>query len=111
MKLPSTLRFVHPNLKETFYRLETGDNSERELFMVINRAMDDLEANAFCGIQIPKRLIPKEYFKKYDVDNLWKYNLPRGWRLIYSITRADTLVVTLILEWLNHTEYERTFNY
>lgn len=74
MKLPSNIRFKEENLKEAFYKLEKGDESERQLFKFLNQAMDNIEENAFCGIQIPKRLIPKEY----DVKNLWKYDLPKG---------------------------------
>ncbi|MEA1904772.1 MAG: hypothetical protein U9M97_02690 [Candidatus Hadarchaeota archaeon] len=37
--------------------------------------------DAFCGIQIPKKLIPREYSRKYGIDNLWKYDLPGGWSL------------------------------
>jgi len=32
--------------------------------------MDDLENNAFCGIQIKKKLIPRIYVEKYGIDNL-----------------------------------------
>ena len=61
MKLPSHIRFVDEKLKESFYKLENGDDSKRELFKVINQAMNNIEENAFCGVQIPKRLIPNEY--------------------------------------------------
>lgn len=70
-----------------------------------------MEENAFCGIQIPKRLIPKTYLRKYGVDNLWKYDLPEGWRLLYSVRRDEIIVVSIILEWPPHKEYERRFGY
>ncbi len=111
MKLPSTIRFADENVKEAFYKLEKGDDSERELFKIINQALDNIEQNAFCGIQIPKKLIPREYTSKYDVKNLWKYDLPRGWRLIYSIIRDEIVIVSLILEWFGHKGYERRFRY
>ncbi|MFH1641444.1 MAG: hypothetical protein ABIC04_00935 [Nanoarchaeota archaeon] len=78
MKLPSDIRFAEENTKKAFYKLEKGDNSERELFKLINQALDNLEQNAFCGIQIPQKLIPKEYTTKYNVKNLWKYDLPKA---------------------------------
>ena len=43
--------------------------------------------------------------------NLWKYDLPKGWRLIYSIVNDEIVVVSLILEWFDHKEYERKFKY
>ncbi len=54
MKLPSTTRFADEKLKEIFYKLEEGDDSGRLLFKVINQALDNIEQNAFCGIQVPK---------------------------------------------------------
>jgi len=111
MKLPSTVRFADENIKESFYSLEQGDNQEKELFKMINQAMDNLEKNAFCGIQVSKKLIPKEYLQKYTIRNLWKYDLPRGWKLIYSITREEIIVLSLIMEWFDHNEYEKRFKY
>ena len=111
MKLPSTVRFADEKIKEAFYKLEHGDDSEKELFKSINQSFDKIEENAFCGIRIPKDLIPNEYAKKYGVHNLWKYNLPKGWRLIYSIVAEKIIVVSLILEWFDHKEYERRFKY
>jgi len=111
VRLQSDIRFADKNIQDALYKLETGDNSERELYKFINQALDNIEENAFCGIQIPKKLIPKEYTSKYDVKNLWKYDLPKGWRLIYSIVNDEIVVVSLILEWFDHKEYERRFKY
>lgn len=111
MKLPSTTRFADEKIKEAFYRLENGDDSERRLFKLIDQAIDNIEENAFCGIQIPKKLIPEDYIQKYEVKNLWKYDLPQGWRLIYSIVKEEILVVSLVLEWFDHKDYEKRFKY
>lgn len=92
--------------------MERGDEQEREMFRLINQAMDNIEKNAFYGIQVPKRLIPKEYIKDYSAENIWKYDLPRGWRLIYTIRGGNAIVVSIILEWFSsHKEYERRFRY
>ncbi len=111
MKLSSDIRFADESIREAFYKLEKGDDSERELFKFINQALDNIEENAFCGIQIPKRLIPKEYIIKYGVKNVWKYDLPKAWRLIYSIVNDEIVVVSLVLEWLDHKKYEKRFKY
>ncbi|HHI04173.1 MAG TPA: hypothetical protein ENL45_01360 [Candidatus Woesearchaeota archaeon] len=105
------MRFADESIREAFYKLENGDDSERELFKFINQALDIIEGNAFCGIQIPKRLIPKEYISKFGVKNLWKYDLPKSWRLIYSIINDEIVVVSLVLEWFDHKEYEKRFKY
>ena len=59
MKLPSDVRFADEKIKEAFYKLENGDDQERELFKLIDQAMNNIEQNAFCGIQIAKKQIPK----------------------------------------------------
>ena len=111
MKLPSEIRFADEKIKEAFYKLENGDYQGKELYKFINQAINNIELSAFCGIQIPKKLIPKIYEQKYNVTNLWKYDLPKGWRLIYSISRDEVMVISLILEWFDHKEYEKRFNY
>ncbi|MBS3086305.1 hypothetical protein J4422_01240 [Candidatus Pacearchaeota archaeon] len=111
MILPSETRFAEEKIKEAFYKLERGDSSEKELFKFINQAIDNIEKNAFCGIQISKKQIPKEYVKKYGVTNLWKYDLPNAWRLIYTIRGSMAIVISVLLEWMTHKEYEKIFNY
>ena len=111
MKLPSAVNFIDEKTKKIFSQLENGDTSERELHRAILEATDNLEENVFCGMQIQKRLIPKEYIKKYGITNLWKYNLPKGWRILYSIRREEIIVMAVILEWFDHKEYERRFKY
>jgi len=105
------VKFADEKVKDAYHSLEKGDAAERELFKRLAKAFNDLRENAFCGIQIQKMLIPKPYLKKYNVDNLWKYNLPKGWRLLYSVRRDEIIVISIILEWLPHKEYERRFGY
>lgn len=111
MKLPSEIRFVDEKIKEAFYKLKKGDKSEQELFNVINNALDKIEENAFCGVQIQKHLMPKIYAQKYNVENLWKFDLPKGWRLIYSIKDDKLIVVSIVIEWFDHKDYEKRFRY
>ena len=109
--MKSEIKFAEEKVKESFEKLKDSKTEDKKLFDWINRALDDLQENAFCGIQIPKRLIPKIYIEKYGIDNLWKYDLPRGWGLIYSVANNYVCVLSLILEWMDHKNYERRFNY
>ena len=104
----SKVVFANDKVEKEFYGLD--DNNEIKSY--IKRAVIDLQNNAFCGIQIPKRLIPKEYNQKYGVQNLWKYDMPDGWRLVYTITTPNKIeILSVILEWFSHPEYERRFGY
>ncbi len=112
MEKKSIIRYAEPKLKKALEELENSATENQNLYNFINRALDDLEENAFCGIQIPKKLIPKEYIRKYGIDNCWKYNLPNAWRLIYSVVDAGEIkVISLILEWHKHKKYDRKFKY
>ena len=110
--IASEVKFGDENLKKAYLELESGKFEDKQLKEWLDRARNDLQKNAFCGIQIPKRLIPKEYHQKYGtLTNLWKYNLPNAWRLIYTIKRDEVIVLSVVLEWMTHKEYEKRFGY
>jgi len=106
--MKSRIQFADEKTKIAFEDLERRDS---RLYKFILRAFKDIEENVFCGIQIPKRLIPREYLKKFNVKNVWKYNLPGAWRLLYSVKGKNLIVFSIILEWMDHKTYERRFKY
>ena len=109
--MKSEVKFAEARIEKALQYLKNSKTEDRVLYRWILRACEDLENDAFCGIQLPKRLIPKAYVDKYGIDNLWKYDLPRGWRLIYSVSRGQICVLSIVLEWMNHKNYERRFSY
>ena len=109
--MKSKIKYAEERVRISFEKLKDSKTEDKKLYKWINGAMDDLEDNAFCGIQIQKRLIPKIYIEKYGIDNLWKYDLPKGWRLIYSVVNGDVQILSIILEWMCHKDYERRFGY
>ena len=111
MDLKAEMRFADIALKSAFDALEKGDAQEKQLHCSLVRAFNHIKHNVFCGAQVPKKLIPREYLQKYRVDNLWKCNLPGAWRLLYSVEKEGITVVAILLEWLNHKSYEKRFGY
>ena len=109
--MKSEIKFASKRVKESFKELEHTRTEDKKLYKWICRAFEDLEENAFCGVQISKKLIPGVYFEKYGIDNLWKYDLPKGWRLIYSVADGEICVLSIVLEWMCHRDYERRFGY
>jgi len=103
--------FITQKLKEQFQYLKDGKFEDKQLYNFINRAITDLKLNPVCGIKIPKKLWPKEYVQKYEVTSLWKYNLPNAWRLVYTVESDEVKIVSIILEWFSHKEYETRFKY
>lgn len=103
--------FVDPSLKAAFDGLEKGKSEEQQLGAFLKRAVADLTQNPLCGIRVPSNQWPKEYIRKYRIDNLRKYDLPNGWRLLYTIKGNEIEIISILLEWVPHKDYERKFGY
>ena len=104
----SEVKFADEKIEDEFNALSDNDIIKKH----IKRAIEEIRNNAFCSTPIPKRLIPREYVAKYNAQNLWKYDLPDGWRLVYTITTENKIkIVSIILEWFDHPDYEKRFNY
>jgi Txe/YoeB family toxin of Txe-Axe toxin-antitoxin module len=96
---------------KAYQKLKRGTFEEKRLAEYIDRAIEDLKKDPLVGVAIPRDLWPKEYIKKYRINNLRKYDLPSGWRLIYTLVGNEVEIISIILEWLNHDSYERRFGY
>lgn len=103
--------FVNNRLKKAFEELKEGKFEDKEVYQFIQRAKEDLKEDPTCGTRIPNKLIPKSYVQKYAISNLWKYNLPNAWRLIYTTEADEVMLLAIILEWMDHKNYERRFGY
>ena len=112
MEIKSEVKFGNEHLKKAYNDLDSRKFQEVLLKKWLDRAIKDLEINAFCGTQIPKKLIPKEYEIKFGaIHNLWKYDLPNGWRRVYTVKKDKVVVLSIILEWFDHKDYEKRFRY
>ena len=86
-------------------------SAHQSLLNSIKQKIEFLKDNPEYGVHIPKDRIPKEYISKYDVKNLWKVNLSGAWRMIYSIRGREVEIIALILDILDHRNYDKIFGY
>ncbi len=107
IKPANSIVFADDKLEETFNSLKDDDWLKK----AIQKTINNLKENAFCGERIKKELIPKEYVKKYNIDNLFWYALPQGWRLVYSIISDNVKILAVIIDYSDHKNYERKFKY
>lgn len=97
------VRFYDQKVKREYLKLE---KKNQMLFQWVKNGIEKLSHNLRAGIQIVP--IPKYYLRKFpDIDNLWKLRLPKGWRLLYTVTQDEVRVMAIILEWASHKIYER----
>ena len=102
------LRYADEKIKKDLTKLKIKDPN---FYEHISNALRNIQEDPVCGIKIPQRLIPKEWVKKFEIDNLYKYNLPNSWRLFYSLIGNQIEVIAIILRFMDHKKYERTFKY
>ncbi len=102
------LKYADERIKKDLEKLKQRDPG---FYEHISNALRNIQEDPVCGIKILQRLIPKEWIKKFEIDNLYKYNLPNGWRLFYSLIGNEIEVIGIILRFMDHKEYERTFHY
>lgn len=102
------LRYADERIKKDVEKLESKD---LELFRHIMNAFVNIQEDPVCGIKVPQRLIPKIWTQKYQINNLYKYNLPNAWRLLYSLSGDRIELIAIILGCFNHKDYERIFGY
>ena len=109
MEKKGEIRFGDTTLKDAFEELKQKD---KDFYIQLEKAFDEITKNVFCGRNVKKELIPKRLIQKFGINNLWIYNLSNGWRLLYSVITPDKIeVLALVLDWMNHKEYERLFKF
>ena len=98
-------------LEELRKKVKQNDNESAKLLKLIEAGIEKLKYNYKYGDHVSKEKIPKEYLEKFGVKNLWKLNLGSFWRLLYTIRGTEIEVISIILEVLDHKEYDRKFGY
>ncbi len=92
-----------------FYRGLTRESVEKRL---LDSALDMLKEKPTASIKIHRPQWPPYYVREYGITNLWKLNLSKGARLVYTLLRERERWVVVVLEaFLTHKEYERRFGY
>ena len=105
---PNKMKFIDADLEKAFNSIDNKDPAKK----AIVRAIKDIKENCYCGRNVRKKLIPKRLIDKYKINNLWIYNLPSAWRLLYSLTTSGEVeLVAVVLNWMNHKDYERLFKF
>ncbi|HRZ86018.1 MAG TPA: hypothetical protein P5277_04550 [Candidatus Paceibacterota bacterium] len=105
---PQKVVFFDESLEKSFNDLDKDDPIKKSLI----KAIEDLKQDAFAGRNVKKNLIPKSLIQKYDLANLWIYNLSNGWRMLYVLTHSQEVeIIAVVLDWMNHKDYERLFNF
>ncbi len=108
---------LSPELYKYFKLLEeevkSGNKINEKEYKLICKGIEQLKIDFRKGFHISKKnQRAYEYFvKKYNVKNLWKLDVSKEWRLIYTVEGTEVEVISIILESMDHKEYERKLGY
>lgn len=73
------------------------------------KAIKEIKENPFSGRIVKKKLIPKKFI---IYKNLMIYNLPSAWRMLYTVSaEGEVDILSIILDWMNHKDYEDVFGF
>jgi len=92
-------------------RAEKGQGEAEYLLKLIEKGIAKLVENYEAGQKIQRKLWPKYYNQKYGINNLWRLKLDDYWRMIYTLIGEQVRIVAVILEVLDHKEYDKRFGY
>lgn len=102
------VRFIDNELEKAFNSLLDEDPIKKALKKAIQNIKEDYQA----GEYIPKNKIPEPYLRKYGINNVRVYDLPFAWRLMYTVTGSSEIgIISVILDWRNHKDYEALFKF
>ncbi|MFH1750824.1 MAG: type II toxin-antitoxin system RelE/ParE family toxin [Candidatus Micrarchaeota archaeon] len=90
---------------------ENGNGASQILLKKLDKAIAKLKYNFRSGEHIPRDQIPDYYTARFGVENLWKINIDPDYRLIYTIRGTEIEVMSVLLEFFDHKDYNKRFKY
>ena len=90
-----------------------SSKTEKMILKAVHKKIGLIKEDIHYGNPIAKKLIPHEYKIKYNISNLFRVELPKFWRMLYTITNGDSEIeiIAFVLDVINHIEYNKRFNY
>jgi hypothetical protein len=87
-----------------------------EVQAAIRRHAAVLQKDPFRGTFIALRRVPQKTLKRWrarvgEVPNLYKLDLPGGWRALYFVASDARRRAVFVIEVVRHTEYDRLLGY
>ncbi len=118
MKKEIEIRFDRDIEKEYDLLKKTVEEEKKErkkrtfnmkLLDSIDRALDNIKRDLHYGRHVQKEYLTKEAIQKYGTDKVWIVNLFDYWRLIYTLVGNDVKIIGLILDYIDHNQYNKLF--
>jgi hypothetical protein len=88
----------------------------RDVQESLRRHAGALEEDPFRGTFIALKRVPRATLKRWEarmgeLPNLYKLDLPQGWRALYIVASNERGRAVFVIEVVRHTEYDRMLGY
>jgi len=103
-------------LEKTYEQLsleiKAGNGANEREYKLIKKAINQLSYNYKTGLKLGRSLpIFKYCAGKYGVNNVWKLNISKSWRILYTLVDDEIEIFSIILELVDHKTYDRIGGY
>ncbi|MGI0092556.1 MAG: hypothetical protein ACREA8_00470 [Nitrosotalea sp.] len=80
---------------------------------VVKEIINALKNDSIVGDHMRRNQIPQYYIRRHNIQILYRVPLPQQWRLIYTFHTFNEgeKPKALLLELMNHDEYNKRFGY
>lgn len=82
-----------------------------QLLSSINTALRNIKADHYYGDLIPRKYISKGVVQRYGTDKIFRVELVGYWRLLYTLIGDEIRIIAFILEFMDHSRYDKIFGY
>ncbi len=104
--------YLKDDAKTSYFLLKTkSDKDSKILLSSIDRTMNLLASNPQFGNPIPKKQFPKQLVERNNINNLYRVELSKFWRLLYTIKNDEIYIYLIVLKIIDHKEYNKLFEY
>ena len=91
-------------------------DAPREVREALTRQAQALRGDPFRGTFIAPRQVPPQTLRRWqsrlgELPNLYKLDLPGGWRALYFVASDERRRSAFVFEVVRHTEYDRLLGY
>ena len=97
--------------KESYLKLKKqSDKEAKSILKSIERVIELLKQNPQFGNPIKKSLIP-EQFRQQGIQNLYRVELSKFWRMLYALEGSTVEIFVFILTITDHKQYDKLWGY
>jgi hypothetical protein len=89
--------FARKELEGNYKRLARSQNREdRKSYRVLQRIRRELRMQHRSGRRIPTNNIPSIYNRMFDINNLWRLDVPGGGTVLYSVMGQELRIIDIV---------------